>query len=66
MKIEPRKQIEIALLSGIVAKSALGLQGLEYDDLLRLSFAGLIEDIKKLEQAIPKNRKKGGIKGGMS
>ena len=51
-QIESKKRIEIALLAGMVAYDALALQRVEYDDLLKISFYQLMEDIKILELAI--------------
>jgi len=51
-RIESKKRIEIALLAGMVAYDALALQRVEYDDLLKISFYQLMEDIKILESAI--------------
>jgi len=51
-RIESKKRIEIALLAGMVAYDALALQRVEYDDLLKISFYQLMEDVKILESAI--------------
>ena len=57
MKINPKKQIEIALLAGQVAYAALLLQGLQDSDLLRLSFVELIKALENLEKAFPRKNK---------
>jgi len=51
-RISNQKRIEIALLAGLVAHDALSLQRIEYNDMLKLSFAQLIENLKVLEKAI--------------
>ena len=53
MKINPKKQIEIALLAGQVAYAALSLQGLQDYDLLRLSSVELIRALENLEKVFP-------------
>ena len=50
--ISSKKRIEIALLAGMVAYDALALQKIKHIDLLKLSFAQLIEDLKILDEAI--------------
>ena len=56
-KIDAKNHLEIALLGSRVAKAALDLQDMEYNDLLRLGFAGLIECISDLEKVMPWKKK---------
>jgi len=50
--IQPRKQIEIALLSGIAAKCALNIQGLQDKGLAQLAFLRLVESVNDLKKAL--------------
>lgn len=54
MDIDCKKQIEIALLAGGVAKAAIALMKLQHADIIRLSFTALTEQFRELEKAIPK------------
>ena len=58
MKINPKKQIEIALLAGQAAYAALSIQGLQDSDLLRLSFAELINALENHEKTFPRKNKR--------
>ena len=53
-EIDAKKQIEIALHAGRVAKSALSMLGVLHPSMLRLRFAALCEDLREMEKAIPK------------
>jgi hypothetical protein len=53
-KISAQKRIEIAILAGQVAYTALALQGMSYDDILKAQFKELILRIKDLDDSIKK------------
>ena len=51
--VDPKKQIEIAIRCGHLAKTLLGLSELQHEDLLRMSFAEVIKELSDLESAMP-------------
>lgn len=53
-EIEGKKQLEICILAANVAYMALGLKDYKHVDMLKIGFKGLIEAVKRLDDAIPK------------